>query len=86
MPELNGFELAQYVRQECRRTQNNHLKIVAQTTLEKSAIWAQAAFSGIDIVLTKPLAVHEILPIVEKQLFCKPSAEEKTRKGLCKHF
>ena len=85
MPELNGFELAQHVRQECRKTQKNHLKIVAQTTLEKSAIWAQAAFSGIDIVLTKPLAVHELLPIVDQQLFSKPKREEeKTGIGLAK--
>ena len=86
MPELNGFELAQHVRQECRKTQNNQLKIVAQTTLEKSAIWAQAAFSGIDIVLSKPLAVHELLPIVDKQLFGNPSAEKKTGMGLCRHL
>jgi len=84
MPGLNGFELAQLLRQECRRTQAKHLKIVAQTTLEKSAIWAQAAFSGFDIVLTKPLTVPELLPIVDQQLFRKPREEEKTGKSLAK--
>ena len=65
MPGLNGFELAAFVRLECRMVQLNKLTIVAQTTLEKSAIQAQAAFSGIDIVLTKPLTPPDILPLVD---------------------
>ena len=66
MPELTGFELSQLVRQECRKTHRKELAIVAQTSLEKSAIQAQAAFSGIDFVLTKPLTPLSCCPLLTK--------------------
>ena len=65
MPGLTGFELTQLVRQECRRHSYNQLRIVAQTTLERKEIFAQAAFSGINHILTKPLAATELLPLVD---------------------
>jgi CheY-like chemotaxis protein len=66
MPELDGFQATQMIRQEEQKT-GGHIAIVAMTASAMHGDRERCLASGMDDYLTKPIVYKELLGVLQEQ-------------------
>ena len=65
MPELDGFEVAQAVRERERRT-GGHLPIIALTARSRKEDRERCLAAGMDDYLTKPMRMADVAILLRR--------------------
>jgi CheY-like chemotaxis protein len=68
MPVLNGLEAAQTIRECERKEQRRRVPIIALTGHSLSEVKVECNEAGMDDVLTKPIAKHHLLSILQQHI------------------
>ena len=74
MPELDGFEVAQAVR-ERERTAGGHLPIIALTARSRKEDREQCLAAGMDDFLAKPVQAADLWAAIDRMMRTRPSTE-----------
>ena len=74
MPELDGFEVVQAIR-ERERTMGGHLPVIALTARARHEERERCLAAGMDDFLTKPIGPAELLASIERVLAGRPASE-----------
>jgi two-component system sensor histidine kinase/response regulator len=69
MPEMDGFEATQMIREQERQT-GHHLPIVAMTAHAMKGDEERCLQAGIDGYLTKPINSAELFAVIEQTMHC----------------
>jgi two-component system sensor histidine kinase/response regulator len=80
MPELDGFQVANAIRQR-ERTAGGHLPIVALTARSRKEDREQCLAAGMDDFLAKPVQAIDLWAAIERNVAAPPSGE-RTKTGL----
>jgi PAS domain S-box-containing protein len=72
MPEMDGFEATQMIRNTQSKVQNHRVPIIAMTAHALKGDQERCLEAGMDDYLSKPIEPKEMLRVIEKHLFLKP--------------
>jgi len=71
MPEMDGFEATQMIRNPQSQVQNHSVPIIAMTAHALKGDQERCLEAGMDDYLPKPIEPNELLRVIEKHLFSK---------------
>ena len=74
MPELDGFQVVQAIR-ERERTAGGHLPVIALTARSRNEDRERCLAAGMDDFLTKPIRPAELLAAIDRVLAGRPASE-----------
>jgi CheY-like chemotaxis protein len=72
MPELDGFQAAEAVREQEERTKNSHLPIIALTARSRNEDRERCLAAGMDDFLAKPIQAADLWAAMDRVLGSRP--------------
>lgn len=74
MPIMDGLESARLIRKFERESHLEPVTIIAITGLATDSARHEAFASGMDVFLTRPVSLGQLIPVLEEQVFNKTEA------------